>query len=419
MNCKQLLSTAGDYTKSINLSLLPSPPPNTELSGHDVCYLGPNGEDDFRHVTYCKDLPDGQRAMVGSWYLHPERHVLEYIVYVAISFLLIRTILPTVSQYPRSQASNLYPPRFIKITTLLIYSCQLIYKINGYPGKLLFMGMPCNVLWTIWMTLCFLPLAPQTMHIMHQLIIPYTSLAVVAVATPDTSDLAMWMEIPFFFFMHYALIGYVIYFLRWGRISVLPVSYNSSTSNGDGIVLNFIKWWTLACAFFGLFYFGVATPLSLKLGLNLNYMLSPPPTPGDVVAGPNFRFQSTLCCAAVFFFVQFMVTAVEVFGRVAVRTATKKSVWISACTTQHECWKCYRRTRNDLYNNSLIQLEQWIELNPHPSSINLLSEKKNICLAMSSSYSNPVSLTLINGMDNAFVSLVNRTLLVLSLKYLL
>ena len=321
MNYKQILAIAGEYAKFINLSLLPVPPPNTELSGHDVCYLGPHGEDDFRHVTYCKDLPDGQRAMVGSWYLHPERHVVEYMVYVAISCLLIRSILPTVSQYPKSHAGKLNPPRFIQLITLMIYTCQLTYKINGYPGKLLFMGMPCNVLWTMWMILCFVPLPTQTMHIMYQLIIPYTSLAVVAVATPDTSDLAMWMEIPFFFFMHYALIGYVIYFLKVGRVSVLP--FDNTT---EGIVSNFLKWWTLACAYFGLFYFGVATPLSLKLGLNLNYMLSPPPTPGDMVAGPNFRLQSTLCCAAAFFFVQFMVTSVEVFGRVAVRKATKKSI---------------------------------------------------------------------------------------------
>ena len=304
-----LLSLAGEYVKSINLSLLSAPPPNTELSGHDVCYLGPNGEDDFRHVTYCKDLPDGQRAMVGSWYIHPERHVIEYAASVVVCCILIRTLLPTLSKYQSNNknatSDDLRPPLFIKIITFLIYACQLTYKLNGYPGKLLFMGMPCNVLWTMWMILCFLPLQQQTMHIMHQLLIPYTSLAVVAVATPDTSDLAMWMEVPFFFFMHYALIAYVIYYLRFGRITVLPLP-----GSKDGIVSNFLKWWTLACAYFGLFYFGAATPLSLKLGLNLNYMLSPPPTPGDMVSGPNFRLQSTLCCAAAFFFVQFLVTAV-------------------------------------------------------------------------------------------------------------
>jgi hypothetical protein len=140
-----------------------------------------------------------------------------------------------------------------------------------------------------------------------QLIVPYTSLAIVAVATPDTSDLTMFMEVPFFFFMHYALILYPIYLMSRGHISVLNLP-----GSRDGLVVNFIKWWVLACAFFALFYFGVAVPLSLKYGINLNYMLSPPPNPGNMVSGPNFRLQSTLCCAAAFFFVQFLVTVAEV-----------------------------------------------------------------------------------------------------------
>ena len=151
------------------------------------------------------------------------------------------------------------------------------------------------------------------MHIMYQLIVPYTSLAIVAVATPDTSDLTMFMEIPFFFFMHYALLFYPMYLMRSGQISVLPLKDASK----DGLLVNFVKWWILACAYFALFYFGVAVLLSLKYGINLNYMLSPPPNPGDMVSGPNFRLQSTLCCSAAFFFVQFLATVAEVFGKTA------------------------------------------------------------------------------------------------------
>lgn len=127
--------------------------------------------------------------MVGSWYLHPERHVVEYVVAVALSCIIIRRLLPTLSRYPEAKSDNLMPPIWMKTLTVVIYTSQLAYKINGYPGKILFMLMPCNVLWTIWAALCFLPLETQTMHIMYQLIIPYTSLSLVAVATPDTSDL--------------------------------------------------------------------------------------------------------------------------------------------------------------------------------------------------------------------------------------
>lgn len=337
--------------KSINPSLLTFPPPSIEQSGHDVCYLGPNGQTDHNSVTYCNDLPEGQRAMVGSWYLHPERHIIEYIVYVTISLVIIRMILPTLSQYPTTKTNNkvlsMKPPLWMKITTFFIYTIQLIYKLNGYPGKILFMAMPCNVLWTMWATLCFVPLQSQTLHIMHQLIIPYTSLAIVAVATPDTSDLTMYMEVPFFFGMHIALILYPLYFLQSGRVSVYPLPSNNNNKDrkyvtNDGLVRNFIKYWLLACAYFAAFYFGIATPLSLKYGLNLNYMLSPPPNPGDMVSGPNFRLQSTLCCGAAFFFVQFLVTAGEVFvramkGNSLELSVSKKSVWNKLGIWRHRC----------------------------------------------------------------------------------
>jgi len=257
--------------------------------------------------------------MVGSWYIHPDRHVVEYIAFVTISSIIIRTLLPTLSKYPAKKAYNLNPPLFMKIATLFIYVCQVAYKVNGYPGKVLFMAMPCNILWTMWTALCFLPLKTQTKYIMYQIIIPYTILSVVAVATPDLSGLDLPLEVPFFFIIHIALIAYPIYFLLSGRISVIP-------SGDDGLVSNFLKWWTLACAYFALFYFGVTVPLAVVFGINVNYMLSPPPAPADMfMSGPNFRLQSTLCCAAAFFFFQFVVTATAVFGRAMGKSTSSAS----------------------------------------------------------------------------------------------
>ncbi|KAL3775758.1 hypothetical protein ACHAW5_005328 [Stephanodiscus triporus] len=315
-----LLSLAGDVVRSINPSLLDSPPPSIERSGHDVCYLGPNGEDSHDLVVYCRELMEGHRAMVGSWYIHPERHVVEYVAVVVISSAIIRGVQPSLSRYPEDRADDLRPPLLVRVVTSFIYACQLAYKLSGYPGKILMMGMPCNVIWTMYMALCFLPLRPQTMHVMYQLMVPYSILAVVAVATPDTSDITMWMEVPFFFFMHYALIAYPAYFLRSGRISAL------SFLDGDGsAATNFLRWWTLACAYFGLFYFGAAVPLSLVYGINLNYMLSPPPTPGDFLSGPNFRLFSALACAAAFFVAQSLVTSAALLGRWAGRVSVSVS----------------------------------------------------------------------------------------------
>ena len=114
--------------------------------------------------------------------------------------------------------------------------------------------------------------------------------------------------------MHYALIVFPIYLIRIQHISVLPLE-----NAKDGLVSNFLKIWILACAYFALFYFGLGVPISLLSGLNLNYMLQPPPNPGDMVSGPNFRLQSTLACAVVFFFIQFLVTLFELFSRSTVK----------------------------------------------------------------------------------------------------
>ncbi|KAL3807004.1 hypothetical protein ACHAXA_010480 [Cyclostephanos tholiformis] len=305
-----LLSLAGEFVRSINPSLLDLPPPAIERSGHDVCYLGPNGEDSHDRVVYCRDLMEGHRAMVGSYYIHPERHVIEYVAVVVISLVIIRTVQPALSRHPKEEVIDLNPPPLVKIITTFIYACQLAYKLIGYPGKILMMGMPCNVIWTMYMALCYFPLRPRAMHVIYQLMIPYTILAIVAVATPDTSDITLWMEVPFFFFMHYALIAYPAYFLWSGRISAL-----SFIGGGTAAATAFLGWWILACAYFGLFYFGVAVPLSLVCGINLNYMLSPPPTPGNFLSGPNFRLLSTLACALAFFVSQLLVTSAALFGR--------------------------------------------------------------------------------------------------------
>jgi hypothetical protein len=321
-----LISMVGNAVRSINPTLLDFPPPAIEESGHDICYLGPNGESSTDHVVYCKDLMEGHRAMVASWYLPPERHVVEYVIVVLISVLIIRYVQPRLTRYPKEKANELTPPLLIKGITSIIYTCQLIYKLNGYPGKILMMCMPCNVLWTIYMILCYLPIQTQSMHILYQLLIPYSILAIVAVATPDTSDITMWMEIPFFFIMHYALISFPIYLLYCGKISAL--TFLQQENNNGGIVINFLRWWVLACAYFALFYFGIAVPLSLRYGININYMLSPPPTPGDFLSGPNFRLFSIVACAVAFFISQWLVTSVAMILQIwTCKIATsKKSV---------------------------------------------------------------------------------------------
>ena len=82
---RNLVSKAGELFHPLNPSLLDTPPPHVEETGHDVCYLGPNGETGHEHVVYCEDLPTGVRTNVSTWYLNPERHAMEWLAVVSVT----------------------------------------------------------------------------------------------------------------------------------------------------------------------------------------------------------------------------------------------------------------------------------------------------------------------------------------------
>jgi uncharacterized membrane protein YwaF len=149
------------------------------------------------------------------------------------------------------------------------------------------MLMPCNTIWIMHFAHAFLPgLSANSRHVLSQLSIAYFGLPVVAIATPDLSDLTLPFEVEYFFLNHALLLVFPIYWVSSGRVSTLG---------------NFVKWYVLACTCFALFYFAFVTPVAVYSGINLNYMMSPPPNPGDVVSGPNFRLMSIGCCATLFF----------------------------------------------------------------------------------------------------------------------
>ena len=285
-----LIQRAADALVSLNTRLLPLPPSPTEQTGHDLCYTNPD--------LLCRDLPDevGLRGVISSWYLSPEQHVAEMTIVTVICIALLSTLrVPRIST--TNTKDNLqYPP----LLRLLIGGCfvlQIVYKLAGYPGKLYMMLMPCNTIWIMHFVHAFLPgLSTNSRHVLSQLSITYFGLPVVAIATPDLSDLTLPFEVEYFFINHALLLVFPIYWVSSGRVSMLPSNNKNETTLG-----NFAKWYAFACACFALFYFALVTPVAIYSGINLNYMLSPPPNPGNVVSGPNFRLMSIGCCATLFF----------------------------------------------------------------------------------------------------------------------
>ena len=182
------------------------------------------------------------------------------------------------------------------------------------------MLMPCNVLWCLAMFLCFYPnLSNRTSNIIYQLWISYAGLAFVALATPDLSDLVVWGEVTFFFASHFFLLFFPVYFIAINpKISLLP-----DKNSGETLMASMFKWFLLSCSCFALLYFAIVAPVGIASGFNLNYMLHPPPNPGDVVSGPNFRVLSIGCCAFLFFIMRLLALVMEVSIRAMGQGKTK------------------------------------------------------------------------------------------------
>lgn len=318
-----LLDYLAEALYSLNTSLLDLPPPLIEQTGQDVCYTTRNRRGLSAVMTFCKDLEDGKRYAVGSWYISPRQHVSEGLICsILCAMLLLRSYL-TLSKYhlPTKNAA-IRPPLALRLLTFVVVALQFYYKAQGYSGKMYFWVMPCNMNWLLLFALSFYPgLSWSASHLLLQMCVSFSGLAVIALLVPDTSDLVLPFEVPYFFISHALLSIYPFYFVATGQISTLP----PVTGPKQHAVLEyFLVWWSIACSTFGLFYFGIVTPLSVYSGINLNYMLSPPPNQ-DVLIGPWYRFLSTIFVSIVFFLLRVVATLVEwIFTRSPRRECTQQ-----------------------------------------------------------------------------------------------
>jgi hypothetical protein len=342
------MSTLSSKLLSLNPTLLTIPPPMEEQSnGNDICYQNP--------TIYCKDLYFGMRGVVGSWFLSPQRIIFETIVVVSISYLFIAFVGKSYTNrnHNSSSCSALRkisrPPKLMRIGTTIIFTLQIIYKTCGYPGKILIMVMPCNVLWTLNMILCYYKINHQNndtnsdstlqkvtqleyskvAYTIVQLQCSYIVLAFVALANPDFSDCVLFGEVYFFIIHHFFLLYYIIHYIFiTGQISTLgPMIVENDVQNMNdskkgksnmslvtSCVTNFIHWIIMSCSYFAIFYFGIVTPLSIKSGFNLNYMLHPPPNQDDLV-GEGYRITSIFYCAVSFTVMRFIIVVFEFMWR--------------------------------------------------------------------------------------------------------
>lgn len=190
-----------------------------------------------------------------------------------MSFILYKTWSKLKPKRHQGGSEKIVKPSFpLQVTILIFSTLMIVYKIAGYTGKIyLCLAMPCNVSWILLTTLAFFPgLSPKISNIIAQQLIPFAGFTLVALVIPDISDLSLPFEVFYFFANHYILMIFPFYFLFSGQITTLP--QGNETFMENYLTSVFSSW-----ALFGFLMAVIATPLGLYVGMNLNYMLSPPP----------------------------------------------------------------------------------------------------------------------------------------------
>eukprot|EP00526_Cylindrotheca_closterium_P016992 CAMPEP_0113633934 /NCGR_PEP_ID=MMETSP0017_2-20120614/17664_1 /TAXON_ID=2856 /ORGANISM="Cylindrotheca closterium" /LENGTH=317 /DNA_ID=CAMNT_0000544601 /DNA_START=101 /DNA_END=1054 /DNA_ORIENTATION=+ /assembly_acc=CAM_ASM_000147 len=304
----------GQWVHSLNPSLMEDTPPFEEVTGSDICFLGPNGENDESLVVFCRDFT--MRSLVGSWYLSPTRHALEMLMLSPIFVLVIWKVLPSLMKLEGSRpATKTDHPLGIPTLAACCMAAHLVYKTLG--KKLLFLCVPCNVQWQLTVLICFGNWSRPVQGVLYQLLISYCGYTLPALATPDVSDCLFPFEPFFFWFNHIALLVIPVAYLATGRVSLLSPSPTCSI-----LWFNF-QWWLVTCAGFGLFYFLPVSLVSIVSGYNLNYMLSPPPGQ-DLIVGDSYRLMSIGCCGLLIFLTRGFIVVGELLTKPS-KQAEKKA----------------------------------------------------------------------------------------------
>ena len=247
----------------------------------------------------CSELHQSQIPMVGYFYLTPRRYVMESILLCSV-FSLILWKLHESSKTTFSQQSSrdsARPSRFLQVTCCLIIGLNIFFKSTP-NSKLWFLCMPCNVQWILLLWYSCQP----THFYLFELICSYWSFCLPALLNPDTDDVVDNIGELEFFYLHHGLLLVLVPLLVLSRIHTTRHELTPSVS-----LKHHLRCISISACWFGLFYFGPVTLISLLTGWNLNYMLVPPPNQLLAVGG-QYRLKSIGVCVGMMLLSRILLT---------------------------------------------------------------------------------------------------------------
>ena len=286
----------------LNPALLDKFSPKGE--GGDLCYAG----------VRCDELVCG-RSNVAWWMLSPEQHAEEWVM-LTFGALLGLAVLWSLrdrayfdalssskgSGAPPVGGSASIPLRpFLLVCSLALNAAAWFYKGATGKGIYAYQVVPCHMMNLFQLVLLVIP-DGLLFQCVGNLVLCWTINPASALAVPDTSGLHMPLETEHFYAMHYFICAVPFVLAGSGAVHVGPWSR--------------CLWWVLVqICIFALIYYTTVTPLAIVTGLNLNYMMQPPPgfTSG-VLAGEQYRLWSTAGLSAMFLASMIMMKLTSAIG---------------------------------------------------------------------------------------------------------
>mmetsp|Transcript_27338 Transcript_27338/g.45215 ORF Transcript_27338/g.45215 Transcript_27338/m.45215 type:complete len:334 (-) Transcript_27338:83-1084(-) len=270
-----LLTQASEWLYSLNPTLSKVPPRADAVD--EVCFLGPDGT--IEGAVFCRDLLYSHATCVGSWLLPPEHHIVEGIVVTLLSLLILARAIPKLYQCMDVPNLHIRHPPGARAASLFCFSTMMYYKYAGYPSRMFYLVMPCNMQWALSVLQCFVVPESWTVaqYTLLQMRLTYIMSVIIAIVTPETDDCILFGEYAFYWFNHILLLVLPAAYVANGSVSCFPQSMSSTTKHTPISTWTFnTLWWQFSCAVFSVFYFIPVTLLAVYSGLNLNFMLHPP-----------------------------------------------------------------------------------------------------------------------------------------------
>jgi len=302
-----LLTSAADALFKLNPRLCKDPP---RADPDEYCYMGPDGGTEG--AVLCKEIPYSMATCVGSWLLSPTHHIVEGIAVTVVSLLILARTMPKIYKMTDIPTLNVHHPVWARGASFFCFGMVMCYKYFGYPSRVFYVVMPCNMQWALSFVQCFLiPTSWQmAQYILLQMRLTFLMSVVIAIVTPETEDCTLPFEYIFYWFNHALLLLLPAAYVANGCVSCYFNSKTVSTWSLNRL------WWEFSCALMAVFYFIPVTLMAIYSGLNLNFMLHPPHD-HFALKGQWFRVTAVLLLALLFGVSRLLVMGLEksVLGR--------------------------------------------------------------------------------------------------------